>query len=199
MTKLSQARKATAYHFTQPMVRFLARTPITPSALTWFGFLLAIGAAALIATEHLLIAGLVVLVAGFFDMLDGALARHTNQPTHFGAVLDSALDRLSDGVLLLGILTLYAIEPSITGVLLAGAALLGSPLVSYIRARWEALGLECQVGLFTRPERVVVLALGLLLSHFNYALIIALAIIVVFSFITAGQRLVHLWRQTKNR
>ncbi|TRZ52661.1 MAG: CDP-alcohol phosphatidyltransferase family protein [Dehalococcoidia bacterium] len=199
MTKLSQARKATAYHFTQPMVRFLARTPITPSALTWFGFLLAIGAAALIATEHLLIAGLVVLVAGFFDMLDGALARHTNQTTHFGAVLDSTLDRLSEGVLLLGILTLYAREPSITGVLLAGAALLGSPLVSYIRARGEALGLECQVGLFTRPERVVVLALGLLLSHFNYALIIALAIIVVFSFITAGQRLVHLWRQTKNR
>jgi len=199
MTKLSQARKAIAYHFTQPMVRFLARTPITPSALTWFGFLLAIGAAALIATEHLLIAGLVVLVAGFFDMLDGALARHTNQTTHFGAVLDSTLDRLSEGVLLLGILTLYAREPSITGVLLAGAALLGSPLVSYIRARGEALGLECQVGLFTRPERVVVLALGLLLSHFNYALIIALAIIVVFSFITAGQRLVHLWRQTKNR
>ena len=181
------------------MVRFLARTPITPSALTWFGFLLAIGAAVLIATEHLLIAGLVVLVAGFFDMLDGALARHINQTTHFGAVLDSTLDRLSEGVLLLGILALYAREPSITGVLLAGAALLGSPLVSYIRARGETLGLECQVGLFTRPERVVVLALGLLLSHFNYALIIALAIIVVFSFITVGQRLVHLWRQTKNR
>ncbi len=199
MTKLSQARKAIAYHFTQPMVRFLARTPITPSALTWFGFLLAIGAAVLIATEHLLIAGLVVLVAGFFDMLDGALARHINQTTHFGAVLDSTLDRLSEGVLLLGILALYAREPSITGVLLAGAALLGSPLVSYIRARGETLGLECQVGLFTRPERVVVLALGLLLSHFNYALIIALAIIVVFSFITVGQRLVHLWRQTKNR
>jgi len=199
MTKLSQARKAIAYHFTQPMVRFLARTPITPSALTWFGFLLAIGAAALIATEHLLIAGLVVLVAGLFDMLDGALARHTNRATPFGAVLDSTLDRLSEGILLLGILVLYAREPSITGVLLAGAALLGSPLVSYIRARGEALGLECQVGLFTRPERVIVLALGLLLSHFNYALIIALAIIVVFSFITIGQRLIHLWRQTKNR
>ena len=199
MTKLSQARKAIAYHFTQPMVRLLAKTPITPSTLTWFGFLLAIGAAALIATEHLLIAGLVVLVAGFFDMLDGALARHTNRTTPFGAVLDSTLDRLSEGILLLGILVLYAREPSITGVLLASAALLGSPLVSYIRARGEALGLECQVGLFTRPERVIVLALGLLLSHFNYALIIALAIIVVFSFITIGQRLIHLWRQTKNR
>ena len=195
MTKLSQARKAIAYHFTQPAVRLLAKTPITPSALTWFGFLLAIGAAALIATEHLLIAGLVVLIAGFFDILDGALARHTNRTTPFGAVLDSTLDRLSEGVLLLGILVLYAREPSITGVLLASAALLGSPLVSYIRARGEALGLECQVGLFTRPERVIVLALGLLLNQ----VIIALAVIVVFSFITVGQRLVHLRRQTINR
>ncbi len=175
MTKLSQARKATAYHFTQPMVRLLAKTPITPGALTWFGFLLAVGAAALIATEHLLIAGLVVLIAGFFDILDGALARHTNRTTPFGAVLDSTLDRLSEGVLLLGILVLYAREPSITGILLASAALLGSPLVSYIRAKGEALGLECQVGLFTRPERVIVLALGLLLNQ----VIIALAIIVV--------------------
>ena len=197
MTNLSELRKTAAYHFIQPAVRLLARTPITPSALTWFGFLLTIGAAVLIATEHLLIAGVVVLIAGFFDILDGALARHINQTTRFGALLDSTLDRLSEGALLLGILVLYAREPSTTGVLLAGAALLGSLMVSYLRARGEALGLECQAGLFTRAERVVVLALGLLLSQFDYALIVALAIIVVFSFITVGQRLVHLWRQTK--
>ena len=199
MAKLPEFRKTAAYHFTQPAVRFLARTPITPNVLTWLGLLLAISAAALIATEHLLIAGLVVLVAGFFDMLDGALARHTNRTTPFGAILDSTLDRLSEGVLLLGILTLYARQPSTLGILLASTALLGSLLVSYIRAKGEALGLECQVGLFTRPERVIVLALGLLLSYFSYALIIALVIMVVFSFITVGQRLVHLWRQTKNR
>ena len=199
MAKLPEVRKAAAYHFTQPVVRLLARTPITPSALTWFGFLLTVGAAALITQGYLLAAGVVVLIAGFFDILDGALARHTNQTTQFGAILDSTLDRLSEGVLLLGILAFYAREPSTVGILLAGAALLGSPLVSYVRARGEALGLECQVGLFTRPERVVVLVLGLLLSQIDYALIIALAIIVAFSFITIGQRLVHLWRQTKNR
>jgi CDP-diacylglycerol--glycerol-3-phosphate 3-phosphatidyltransferase len=199
MAKLSEIRKAAAFYFIQPAVRLLAKTPITPSALTWFGFLLAVGAAVLIAKGHLLAAGVVVLVAGFFDILDGALARHTNRTTHFGAVLDATLDRLSEGVLLLGILALYAREPSTVGILLAGAALLGSLLVSYIRARGEVLGLECQVGLFTRAERVVVLALGLLLSQIDYALIIALAIIVAFSFITVGQRLVHLWRQTKNR
>ncbi len=199
MAKLSEIRKALAYRFTEPVVRFLSKTPITPSAITWFGFLLTAGAAALIITGHLLIAGLVVLIAGFFDMLDGALARRTNQATPFGAILDSTLDRLSEAVLLLGILVFYAREPSITGTLLVGAALIGSLLVSYIRARAEALGLECQAGLFTRAERVIVLALGLLLSQIDYAfLFIALAIIVALSFFTAGQRLVYVWRQTKN-
>ena len=199
MAKLSEVRKALAYRFTEPVVRLLSRTPITPSAITWFGFLLTVGAAALIITGHLLAAGVVVLIAGFFDMLDGALARRTNQTTRFGAVLDSTLDRLSEAVLLIGILVLYAGEQSITGILLASVALIGSLLVSYIRARAESLGLECQVGLFTRAERVIVLALGLLLSQIDYGfLVIALAIIVVFSFFTVGQRLVYVWRQTKN-
>ncbi len=198
MVKLTEIRKALAYRFTEPVVRLLSKTPITPSAITWFGFLLTIGAAALIITGHFLVAGLVVLIAGFFDILDGALARRTNQATRFGAVLDSTLDRLSEAVLLLGILVLYAREQSITGILLVGAALIGSPLVSYIRARAEALDLECQAGLFTRFERVIVLALGLLLSQIDYGfLVIALAIIVVFSFFTVGQRLLYVWKQTK--
>lgn len=199
MAKLSEVRKALAYRFTEPVVWFLSRTPITPSAITWFGFLLTVGAAALIVKEHLLAAGFIVLIAGFFDILDGALARRTNQTTRFGAVLDSTLDRLSEAVLLLGILVLYAGEQSITGILLVGFALIGSLLVSYVRARAEALGLECRVGLFTRAERVIVLALGLLLNQISYALIIALAIIVMFSFFTVGQRLLYVWQQTKIR
>ena len=198
MAKLSEVRKALAYRFTEPIVRLLSRTPITPSAITWFGFLLAVGAAALIITGHLLVAGLVVFIAGFFDILDGALARRTNQVTRFGAVLDSTLDRLSEAVLLLGILVFYAREGFIVGILLVSVALISSPLASYIRARAEALGLECQVGLFTRAERVIVLALGLLLSQIDYAfLFIALAIIVLLSFFTAVQRLLYVWKQTK--
>ena len=199
MVKLSEVRKTLSYRFTEPVVRLLSRTAITPSAITWSGFLLTAGAAALIITEHLLVAGLVVLSAGFFDILDGALARRTNQVTRFGAVLDSTLDRLSEAVLLLGILVFYAREQSIPGILLVGAALIGSLLVSYIRARAEALGLECQVGIFTRAERVIVLVLGLLLNPIGNALIIALAIIVVLSFFTAGQRLLYVWKQTKSR
>ena len=197
MTELSAIRKTLAYHLTRPAVQLLARTPITPSAITWFGFLLAVGAAALIFTGHLFAAGFLVLVSGFFDMLDGALARRTNRVTHFGAILDSTLDRLSEAVLLLGILVLYTNTQSLVGILLVGIALLSSQLVSYIRARAEAVGLECQVGLFTRAERVVVLALGLLLNQITNALVIALAIIVVFSFFTVGQRLVYVWQQAK--
>ena len=203
MVKLPQVRKTIAYRVTEPVVQLLAKMPISPNALTWFGFLLTVGAAALIATGHLLAAGLLVLFAGLFDMLDGALARRTNRTTRFGGILDSTLDRLSEAALLLGILVLFLLaeEPSALftliakkwSILLVGAALLISPLVSYIRTRAEALGLECQVGLFTRAERVIVLVLGLLINQ----IVIALAIIVVFSFVTVVQRLVHVWQQTK--
>jgi len=193
MANLSAVRYAVANYLTQPAVRLLTRTSITPSTITWCGFSLAVGAAALIITGHLFAAGFLVLLAGFFDILDGALARYTNRTTRFGAVLDSILDRLAEAVLLLAILVLLARDQSVAQILLVGVALLSSLLVSYIRARAEALGLECQVGLFTRAERVIVLALGLWLNQ----LVIALAIIVVFSFITAGQRLVYVWQQTK--
>jgi len=193
MANLSAVRYAVANYLTQPAVRLLARTSITPSTITWCGFSLAVGAGALIITGHLFAAGFLVLLAGFFDILDGALARYTNRTTRFGAVLDSILDRLAEAVLLLAILVLLARDHSVAPILLVGVALLSSLLVSYIRARAEALGLECQVGLFTRAERVIVLALGLWLNQ----VVIALAIIVVFSFITVGQRLVYVWQQTK--
>ncbi len=197
VTKLSEFRKTADYYLTRPVVRLLAKTKIVPDAVTWLGFLLTLGAAALIVTEHLFAAGFVVLLAGFFDMLDGALARSTDRVTRFGAVLDSTLDRLAEAALLLSILVIYAMEQSVFGILVVSLALIGSLLVSYIKARAEALGLECEVGLFTRPERVVVLALGLLLSQINYALIVALGIVVVFSFITASQRLFYVWQETK--
>ena len=197
MIKIVEVRETVAYYLTRPAVLLLAKTSITPNTLTWSGFLLSIGVAALIVTEHLFAAGFLVLVAGLFDLLDGALARHTNQATHFGAVLDSIVDRLAEAVILLGILVLYAREQSIIGILLVGIALPSSLLVSYIRARAEAAGLKCKVGLFTRGERVIVLALGLLLSQIDYALVIALGIIALFSLFTVGQRLLHVWRQTK--
>ena len=197
MVKLDKVRESTANHITQPAAQFLSKTPITPNALTWFGFLLNVGAAILIANGYLFASGFVVLIAGLFDMLDGALARLTKQTTRFGAVLDSTLDRLGEAALLLGLLALFIRSQSTAEVLLVALALPGSFMVSYLRARTEALGLECKVGIFTRPERVTVLSLGLLLSQIDYALIAALAIIVALSFFTAGQRLFYAWRQTR--
>jgi len=198
MPKLEKTRKNISNCVTQPIVNLLARTPLTPNALTWLGFCITIGAAALIVTEHLLAAGIIVLVAGLFDMLDGALARVTNRVTRFGGILDSTLDRLSEAILLLGLLAVFARGGEVAESLLVGFALLGSLMVSYIRARMEGLGIECKAGLFTRPERVIVLALGLLLSGFDYALVTALSVIIFFSYFTAVQRLIFAWRQTRN-
>ena len=200
MDNLNSVRKAIAYYLTELPVRFLARTPVTPNIISWFGFVLALGAALLIAFEQFIAAGFVVLVAGFFDMIDGALARYTSRVSRFGAVLDATLDRLSEAVLLLGIIVLYVRGGVAACAILAVVALMGSFLVSYIRAKAETLGLECQVGLFTRGERVVVMVLGLWLTQVTeYALPLALALIAVFSFITAGQRLFTVWRQTGNK
>ncbi len=198
MPKLEKTRKSISNCVTQPIVNLLARTPLTPNAVTWLGFCINIGAAVLVVTEHLFAAGFVVLIAGLFDMLDGALARVTNRVTRFGGILDSTLDRLSEAIVLLALLAVFAREQQVAESVLAGTALLGSLMVSYLRAKMEGLGIECKVGLFTRPERVIVLALGLLLSQFDYALVTALAVITFFSFFTAGQRLYYAWRQTRN-
>ncbi|MBM4432865.1 MAG: CDP-alcohol phosphatidyltransferase family protein [Chloroflexi bacterium] len=191
------SRKAVGNQLTIPIVRLLTRTSITPNTLTWLGFFISAGAAALVITGHPFVAGFVVLVGGFFDLLDGALARYINKTTRFGTVLDSVLDRFSDAIVLIGILVLYTFGRSLGGIIITSAALILSLVVSYIRARAESVGLECKVGLFTRPERVIVLALGLILSQFAYALFTALMIIAVFSFITVVQRLHHVQKQAE--
>lgn len=198
MSRLSEFRKSLGSYFTRSVVGLLAKTPLTPNTITWIGFLVTVGAGVLIVTGHLFAAGFVVLAAGFFDILDGALARHTNRVTRFGAALDSTLDRLGEAAVLIGLLAVFAREQAVAEVVLVGLTLIGSQLVSYVRARAEGLGLKCEVGIFTRAERVVLLALGLLLSQFDYALIIALALILVFSYVTVGQRLFYVWQQTKN-
>lgn len=195
--KVTAFRKTAAYHLTRMVVSLIAKTSITPNAITWTGFVLSLGAGALIITDMLFIAGFVAVFAGFFDMLDGALARSTERVTKFGSILDSTLDRLAEAAVLLSLLYVFARDQSVSGIIIVGLALLGSIMVSYIRAKAEALGFTCEVGLFTRPERVVVLSLGLLLSGIDYALVTALVIVVVFSFITAGQRLINVWRQTR--
>lgn len=195
-TKLNEFRRTIASYLTPAIVRLLSRTGITPNTITVFGFLVTLGAAALILTGNQFAAGFVVIAAGFFDMLDGSLARNTNQVTRFGGILDSTLDRLSEAALLVSILVVFGINGSIPGIWITSIALVSSMMVSYIRSRAESAGIDCEVGIFTRPERIIVLSIGLLLSGFDNALLITLGIISLFSVITIIQRLLHAWKLT---
>ncbi|MBN1644354.1 MAG: CDP-alcohol phosphatidyltransferase family protein [Dehalococcoidales bacterium] len=195
---LQGIRRSIGKFIANPIVRLLEKTHISPNAVTWLGFLITVAAAVLIALGHPFAASFVVLFAGLFDMLDGALARLTNRVSRFGGVLDSTLDRASEAVIFIGIAVLYAGNQSVWGVAVSGIALITSQLVSYVRARAEAIDVNCEVGIFTRPERVVILFIGLLLSTLNFALLVALAIIAVLSFITAIQRLLCVWQKTKS-
>jgi CDP-diacylglycerol--glycerol-3-phosphate 3-phosphatidyltransferase len=191
---LINIRRNLAYRITDPMVRILSKSGITPNALTFINLALNIVAAYVIATGHLLLGGVLVLVAGLFDLLDGALARFTKQTTRFGAILDSVADRISEAAILCGLLIWYIPqEEASLEIVLIFVVLIGSFLVSYIRARAEGLGWQCQVGLFTRAERVIVLAIGLLINQ----IFIALCVLVIFVFITVVQRLIYLRKQDK--
>ena len=191
---LINIRRNLAYRITGPVIRILSKSGITPNTLTFINLAVNIIAAYVIARGYFFLGGALVLVAGLFDLLDGALARFTEQATRFGAILDSVVDRISEAAILCGLLIWYIPQEEVgLEIVLIFIVLIGSFLVSYIRARAEGLGWQCQVGLFTRAERVIVLAIGLLVSQ----IFIALCILVVFVFITVVQRLVYLRKQGK--
>jgi CDP-diacylglycerol--glycerol-3-phosphate 3-phosphatidyltransferase len=189
---LQAIRRNLAYRITSPVVGILSKSGITPNTLTLINLALNIVAAYVIATGHLVLGGILILGSGLFDLLDGALARFSKQSTKFGAVLDSTAT-------LSGLLIWYVSQEGATlEIILVLAVLVGSFLVSYIRARAEGLGWQCQIGLFTRAERVIVLAIGLLVSWVSVqSVFVALCVLAVFSFVTVVQRLVYLWMQEK--
>ena len=193
MASLAEIRRSIASRITNPIVGILSRSRINPNALTFINLALNIVAAYLVASSHFILGGVLVLASGLFDLLDGALARLTGQTTSFGAILDSTVDRISEAAILCGLLIWYIPKEAEIEIVLIFAVLIGSFLISYIRARAEGLGLQCQVGLFTRAERVIVLSIGLLVNQ----VFIALCVIAVFSYITVVQRLLYLWKQTK--
>jgi len=193
VASLAEIRRSIASRITNPIVGILSRSRINPNALTFINLALNIVAAYLVASSHFILGGVLVLASGLFDLLDGALARLTGQTTSFGAILDSTVDRISEAAILCGLLIWYIPQEAEIEIVLIFAVLIGSFLISYIRARAEGLGLQCQVGLFTRAERVIVLSIGLLVNQ----VFIALCVIAVFSYITVVQRLLYLWKQTK--
>lgn len=144
----------------------VARTGLTPNQLTVLGLVLNAVVAVALALGKLQLGGVLLLVAGAFDMLDGAVARATGKVTRFGGVLDSVLDRYSEALVLGGLLIwIVRADLGVVPVLLCYATIVGSLLVSYVRARAEGAGIPLTQGFFARPERIVVLAVGLLLAR----------------------------------
>jgi CDP-diacylglycerol---glycerol-3-phosphate 3-phosphatidyltransferase len=174
-----------------PFLAALHKLGVTPNQVTVAGTVLNGGVAALVIFDHLIWAGILVLVAGLFDMLDGSLARLTQKVTPFGAFLDSTLDRVSEGVVLAGIAYFLANQDRSVDAALVVLALLGSILVSYTRARAESLGVECKSGIMTRPERIILVAIGLFFNVLPYVIYILLALTVF----TVVQRVVHTYRE----
>jgi len=189
---LAKVRHTLAQNISKYPAMLLAKMGVSPNALTVFGFLATLSVAWVLSTGRFFLGGFLVLLSGSLDFLDGALARATGRSTKFGAFLDSTLDRFSDAALFLGLLAYYASQGSYHQILLVGAALTGSLITSYARARAEGLGLKDEVGLFTRTERIVLLAIGLIANQ----MIVVLWIIAVLSNFTALQRIFHVWRQT---
>jgi CDP-diacylglycerol--glycerol-3-phosphate 3-phosphatidyltransferase len=199
LTDLAEKRHKLAERFTTPAARILSKTGVTPNTLTVLGFLVSVAAGVLIAKGHFLAGGLVVLFAGAFDLLDGPVARATGKTTKFGGFLDSTLDRLSEAAVIAGILAYYAFNEGTWESLLAFGCFVGSVMVSYLRARAEGLGIKCEVGIFTRAERVVVMSVGLIVGQWvDLAIPIMLGIITALAFVTVMQRLIHVQRTEKS-
>ena len=193
---LRQARSATwligagAEWLLDRIVRALSLARVNPNALTSLGLVLNIAAAILFGQGRFFAAGLVMVAAGLFDMVDGRVARLTNRVTPFGAFFDSVIDRYSDMALYMGLLVYYARGERFFYVVLVALVMAGSVMISYARARAESLIPSCKVGFLERPERIVLIIIGALWDRMAPVL----WIIAVLSNITVVHRIYHTWR-----
>jgi CDP-diacylglycerol--glycerol-3-phosphate 3-phosphatidyltransferase len=215
---LKERLKRAAHALLDPVVAALGGLGIRADHLTWLGLLLSLASGFAFFDGHFRLAALLLLASGVCDILDGQLARRAGGFSRFGAFLDSSLDRLSEAAVLLGIMGFYLrnlhalvfqqtlvleqlakrLEPVTWAVMAftSALALVASFLVSYTRARAEGLGLDCRVGWFERPERIVLLIAAGLLKVF-WAMSAALLLLTALSFWTAYQRARHVWRHTR--
>jgi CDP-diacylglycerol--glycerol-3-phosphate 3-phosphatidyltransferase len=186
------------------IVRWLAYGHINPNILTVIGVALNVGCGLLFGMGRFFSAGIALVVANLFDMLDGQVARLSGRVTRFGGFLDSSLDRLSDMVVFVGLMVFYARDTtahSTLNVFLAGAGLMGSVMVSYASARAESLIPKCDVGFLRRPERVVLFIIGALSTHpgstnfFANRMPAVLWVLAVGSYWTFAHRMYHTWRE----
>ena len=176
-----------------PIVRGLTLSRIHPNVLTFLGLVINAVAALLLASGRFRAAAVMMMSAGLFDLVDGRVARETNRVTRFGGFLDSAIDRYSDLVLLMGLLVYYASINRFFYVVLTAVVMTGSVMVSYVRARAECIIPKCKAGFMERPERVVLLILGALFDRMAPVL----WVIALLSNLTVVHRMIYTWQETR--
>lgn len=189
----SDRARACAAALLMPLARLVGRLGIHPNTLTILGLILQIGVGIIFGLGHITLGGLLLLIVAPVDALDGLLARALNKQTAFGSFLDSTFDRISDAALILGLTAHFLRQGASVQVWLLLISLVAAMMVSYIRAKAEALGLECKVGLLTRMERIPLIGI---LSALGLPMVMAwaLAILSVFTMI---QRIIHVYRQVE--
>lgn len=200
--KSLDALRAPVYRIIDPTVRWMVRRGFHPNLITTFGFVCVVGAGYLYHLDHVRWAGFFVLLGGTWDIFDGQVARVSGMASKFGSFYDSTLDRISEIVVFVGLLSLYNSYgrelADVWMVYVIVAALGGSLMVSYTRARAEGLGLDCKVGLLQRPERVVLLGLGSLAFGLDFDGAVLKGVIVtvaVLTNLTVVQRIVWVYRK----
>jgi len=172
-----------------PLSPVLKKIGIHPNILTVTGFFITV-LAALVIPHNIKLGGLLILIGGLFDMLDGIVARINNKITRFGAFLDSVLDRYFDAFLFLSIAWYLTGKGNHTGAFLSLGTMLGAFLISYARARAEGLGESCHTGIMERPERIILL----IFATITGLLIPILWLMLVLTHITVVQRIYHVWK-----
>jgi CDP-diacylglycerol---glycerol-3-phosphate 3-phosphatidyltransferase len=177
------------------IVGFLSRRKINPNYITFLGVLISFWAAWEFGYGQFFTGGLVVILAGLFDMLDGAVARVSRTESQYGAFFDSVIDRYSDVIILLGLMVYYAREQMLGYVVLVGVVFLGAVMTSYARARAESLIPSCKIGFMERPERIVLLIIGGL-SHRMEAVLWILAVLGNW---TVFDRIYFTWKELPRR
>jgi CDP-diacylglycerol---glycerol-3-phosphate 3-phosphatidyltransferase len=185
----------------QPLAVALVRAGIQANWITYLGFLLNVFVAVIVAQGWLGVGGAMFLIVNALDFLDGAVARAAGTAGAFGAFLDSVLDRYSEAVVFVGLISWYARQDDQLAMVMAALALSGSFMVSYCRARAEGLGMDCEVGLLQRPERIVILGIGLMMAEVIHPMILV-AVLVVLALLTnftAAQRMRHVAKLFEER
>ncbi len=180
------------------LIPLLVKSKISPNTLTIIGFIFSIITMILISQGYLIISGILIIFSSIFDLLDGALARYTNNTTNFGKFIDAVIDRLSEIAIYGGLFIYFINDPN--SLLIIFLSAISNQLVSYIKTKYESIGIEGDIGIFTRPERIVTLSLALIIGSFYlYIFYLFMYISILLALITIMQRIFYAYINSEKK